>query len=208
MSDFFSSPSLYAFIGALIAAIAAFVSAHKQSVFENEIKTHQATIERQADEIQKLNKEIQNTITGGDTICYISPIFLQSNSVIGFILSSKGEYPLHDISIRAVDIPKFKSIKTLNIDTMTDGDAFHFSSINLGKGQNLILVNKIPLTVPAKGSYNFFITHRGDSYTQQLDFYIKDDKLYQTTTLVSESDRDTVLYEETTDAYDPSYSIR
>lgn len=139
----------------------------------------------------KLNKEAaqlarKNTaiITGGDSYCYFLPFRpSEKTNTVDLMLTTEGEYPLYDVSVKIDDVEKMMGIVKkeyeegkLPYDSMTQSmkmlaQASKIIEVgNLGSNQAMQMSGiKIPLAVDKK-SYNIQITARNGTIVQFIRF--------------------------------------
>ena len=51
----------------------------------------------------KLNNEIANSVTGGDSYCHLM-VSVSSNSIAEFVVLTRGKYPVYDVEIQIHDL--------------------------------------------------------------------------------------------------------
>ena len=84
--------------GAIIAACGAFWSAWEQG-------RSQEALAAKNDEIIQLNRQIAQSITGGDSFCYFDlPLNGRDHDNLLTGVVHKGEFPLYDLTIRILDL--------------------------------------------------------------------------------------------------------
>ncbi len=110
------------FVGAFLLLIAGLISGREQSNLNEKLIRKSNTIERlqsdiikKTDDIKKLNSEIRNFQTGGDSYCYFEPVGQER-----FILKHEGKYPLQNVTCVYTDIGNHLNINS-NIFTMPRG---------------------------------------------------------------------------------------
>jgi hypothetical protein len=64
-------------------------------------------------EVQKLNENIHNNVTGGESYCEVEVLSLQDNGKTIYFLGvmNKGDFPLEEVSIELINTTKFKQRK-------------------------------------------------------------------------------------------------
>lgn len=137
-------------IGAGIAAIGAFWSAHRQ------IQSASANRERDQ-KIIDLSEQLHGHLTGGDSFCYGYPLF-KSSSVFEWMFTHSGQYPLTDVSVR---------IHNLAATPGQAGFVGHFVELGTafpGKARNY---GAQDARLPSHG-YNLFFQARNGSWVQEI----------------------------------------
>ena len=99
--DSIGGPTILVFIGALISAVGAVWAGIEQNRSSDILASKN-------DKIADLSREIANSITGGSSACYITPI---GNSIDVAALVSVGEYPLYDLSVRITDLDLMEQMR-------------------------------------------------------------------------------------------------
>jgi len=64
-----------------------------------EISDLSKEIARKSDIIAELTKSTLNSVTGGDSYCYVMPLLDRSKNVGTFLLQHRGNYPIHNVDI-------------------------------------------------------------------------------------------------------------
>ena len=74
-------------------------------------------LEQKNNEIIALNQEIRNTVTGGDSFCYLLPkIAMGYVNRIEFSLKLKGDYPAYDVTVKIFDLTCHKKMQIEYVD--------------------------------------------------------------------------------------------
>lgn len=82
----------------------------------------------------ELNKKIANSVTGGDSYCYVIVGNPTKSDTVDLMLKSEGEYPLYDVEIKIHDMEQ--RVKNLNREKMKN------PSRNLSTYDFFSLINK------------------------------------------------------------------
>lgn len=99
-----NADSLVVFIGAAITAIGALWVSIRQSKFDSELR-------KKNDEIAKLNHKIANSITGGESFCYLELLRIQDLSEKRMLsVAHQGNYPVYDVKMSIMDKIKYKKL--------------------------------------------------------------------------------------------------
>lgn len=75
-----------------------------------EIADNQIKLREKSEEIASLSKESLNSITGGDSYCYLTYLKPCAGNIARLILVQQGKYPLFDVNIRIADISDHKVV--------------------------------------------------------------------------------------------------
>ncbi len=114
----------------------------------------------------KTDKEILNSITGGDGFCYIAFDITLTGNKIGIYLISKGKYPLYDISVRIVDITKIIELKSLTLENLNEIETkFSMKNIYPGTAISLGTMDKNEYN---EQNFNVFFIARNGQWTQEI----------------------------------------
>jgi len=153
------SPGGLILIGAIIAAVGGYLSYVQSQKFEGEIQGKNVKIE-------ELNKYILSSITGGNSYCKLTFMFLDNNDALMMVIPS-GEFPLFDVSLRIVDLEKFEedTKKNLSLESLSKSQIIR----NIGNvsPKTTVTMGKINLGSGDKKDYNVFISAR-NGHLQQL----------------------------------------
>jgi hypothetical protein len=115
----------FRFMGASIASIGAFWSAHRQITG--------AAQQREKDQkIIDLSEQLYGYATGGDSFCYAYPAFDNNQQTFHWMFIHQGRFPLIDLSVRIYNMANpggdFGSDKTYNLGTTFPGRAHTFAN--------------------------------------------------------------------------------
>jgi hypothetical protein len=151
--ELLGGPTMVIFVGGIIAAIGAVWAAYDQTKSSKQLQ-------EKSEEIARLNRETANTVTGGDSFCYLMPI---GNAPDRVSVIHSGKYPLYDVSVQLVDLddPAFSkpTFSSIGANTITIG--------NIPPNSIQVLGSVIKLTGDRK-RLNIFFSARNGFYTQQL----------------------------------------
>ena len=112
--------------------------------------------------------ELQATVTGGDSWCYLTLGGLTgSGNRASVTVVHQGRYPLYDVSARIVDLDKFDLIKsTVSWETLAQTETI-LTVGNLGPDKAMLLPTTVE--IPQKGlRWNIFFSARNGFFTQEL----------------------------------------
>ena len=111
--NFIKSPATLIAIGAILTVIGAFWSNRQQTASERSLR-------EKSEEIIRLNQEINNSIIGGDSFCYVSVFGPMPETDTGkFMLVHEGEYNLYDLTVIVKDLEKMGKIFRQKNNTAT-----------------------------------------------------------------------------------------
>lgn len=134
----------------------------------------QAQSNKQTDEILNLNKQITETITGGNSYPMASPVYLAKHGEQGeinkIILSHKGKYPIYELAVTIIDMIAFEKEKNKAIPNQ---NAYMWKRQigTIGKGYEEILL-EIPVEYASHIDYRLIYIARNGQITQRI-IYIK-----------------------------------
>lgn len=170
MKQVILGPSGLILLGAILSAIGALWASQQQAKFEHDLKV-------KSEEIAKLNREIVNSVIGGDSFCYLSIGSINPQNNIGILVAvSQGEHPIYDVRARIVDLQKFEKIKdNLTLQTINQSET-HINIGNMIKGMSW-MVREFPLgNTTLQKNFNIFFIARNGFYIQLLRLRKVNDK--------------------------------
>jgi cell division protein FtsL len=180
-------PMLLIFLGAILSAIGTIYATIKQNQEKLQSATQKAEFERElrlkTEEIAELNKNIAETLTGGNSYCYLLITYPQfRRDVANLTLMHEGKYPLYDVQIKIDDVEekirimkeewengKFGQRTLADSETVFAQASKVFKIGNFGPNQ---VMNVTQITLPSvetKG-YNIDITARNGYIAQTIRF--------------------------------------
>jgi hypothetical protein len=115
--EYVSVPMVVVFIGAFISALGALWVNQRQNAEAKRTSDLRLAFEKElrekSDEIAKLNREIAESVTGGNSYCLIrlNPV---SDTKAQLLIRHHGEAPLYDLAIRIHDSETAKNEKQVN----------------------------------------------------------------------------------------------
>lgn len=110
LKDYLTSwPALLGLLGAIIVAIAGWVSAIQQGVRTRENADLQRQLREETAQVSALQRKGLNWISGGDSYAYYVP-WKASDGRLGFFLQHSGDYPAYDVTLRVRDEVTGKSL--------------------------------------------------------------------------------------------------
>lgn len=153
-SESIPTPAIVVAIGAVIAVIGAFWASVEQS-------RSQKQLSGKNEEIANLNRQIAQTITGGDSYCYVEFSHNAGFDYPFLKLIQVGDYPLYDISVVVRDLDDYEYRKEGNptIEDLEKAE-FSFPTRNLSPGDQVNLY-RLPISASeTKKRYEIFIASR------------------------------------------------
>ncbi len=184
-------PAVIIFVGVLISAFGALWASQRQASFERNLR-------EKSEEIARLNRELANSVIGGDSFCYLvvsSPDPVTNTGLL--VVVHQGEHNLYDVHARIVDLEKFDQLKgNLSFATLKQTD----TNISIG---NLIPSAQVlhPSFTLGNGNtrrFNIFFSARNGFFTQLLRFKKIHGKWVYATKVERE---DKVIYEKVDDEF-------
>ena len=215
-------PAVMTFVGVLISAIGVFWSSQQQASFERKMifvgilisaigvfwsSQQQASFERNLreknEEIARLNRELANSVIGGNSFCYLEILSLDSVTNVGILtVKHQGEYHLYDVHARIADLEKIDQLKgnlpkgKLSLATLNQIHT-HISIGNLIPSHGSVL-QQVSLGNGNTRAFNISFSARNGSFTQLLRFKKVNGKWVRATKVERENE---VLYEEVDDEF-------
>lgn len=164
-------PTILIFIGGIITAIGAVWASLEQNKASS-------SIDAKNQEIIELNREIRESITGGNSFCYIRPT---TNTPPIITVEHSGSHPLYDVSCRITDVDEHKTVFAKTGDrAVTQEYIDRMNVVNLG-GIGVGLTGFISPVLSLEGDrkrFNIFISARNGSWTQLLRMHKRDDGVW------------------------------
>lgn len=160
MIEIAGAPAVLMLVGAIISAVGALWAAQQQATSERELR-------QKSDEIAELNKQIALSITGGDSFAYLIPIRL-GVSTSSLAIIHRGEYPLYDLTLRVVDLEKWKARDRQKPISFFDmqRDEIRLDIGNVAANQARVVG---PMQIDSDSlRWNIFFSARNGFYTQLL----------------------------------------
>lgn len=159
---------------------------------EKELIQAQQQIIAKSDEIIRLNRELSDSVTGGDEFAYLQPQIAddQQQHRLFLIVAHRGKYPIYDVGFRVLD---FRRGGTQPLAAEMLSNTFNVG--NLAPKQ-LHFVAYWPL-IPGKTHYgfNFFFTARNAAgFVQQQLRYVRVGEKWLSATEVTPYNSRKVLY--------------
>ena len=106
ITEYLSLPMLLILLGTILSATGAFLATYKQNQEKAQSAVQRAQFESElrgkSDEIAELNRQISQSVTGGNSFCYVRLSLGPTSSPIVTVIH-QGEFPLYDVSIRMWD---------------------------------------------------------------------------------------------------------
>lgn len=119
-----------------------------------------------SEEIAKLNREVRDSVVGGNSFCYIATMLKQG--IPRFVLVHQGKFPLYDLAVRIVDLDKFEELKK---EGMTLENLFK-SEVNVNTGNlapnQVRLLGEVLFQPKETVRLNIFFSARNGFFTQIL----------------------------------------
>ena len=130
----------------------------------------QVQSDRQQQEIIRLNEQITNAVTGGDSYPLVSPVFLASHGEQGDIrslhLRHNGKYPVYDLVVLVTDVAKLRELAARGgpYDMKEYMWRFHVGTIGRGYEEKLM---QVPASESEKMIFNFTYMARNGQFEQR-----------------------------------------
>lgn len=158
------------FLGTLIVAIGGIWTGIQKSQKDaiiskknEQIIVSQRLLQAKTQEVSELTKKNECLITGGSSFCYVSFSFYVHGRALTTRLHHMGEHPLYDISVRIIDIQKWKRWK----DGEQIASAFEMQPRNITPNSDAVTLFDIPISgSPNELAYHVLITARNGSWIQ------------------------------------------
>lgn len=178
------TPALLSLIGALLAAIGAFVSSAESNRQQNKAEAAQKlalsksdeisqlaeTIANQAEENAKLSKQIIGLTSGGESFTYLS--FTKMGDYWHPVVLHKGDFPLFEVNVRIVDLQELEAIQSPSLESV-NRHFFEIDSLPVGQAHiHQALRFKIE---NANRSFNVFFSARNGNWEQETRFILTED---------------------------------
>jgi len=129
----------------------------------NSDKSFAATMSKM-ERLATLSVEGKNTVTGGDSFCYL--VLTNSNNPI---IIHKGRYPLYGVQVRVVDLVKMRLLEQQHhpIDPLQDDFIFNAGDLTVGLALNSFSL-RVTFTDPDKQDFNVFFTAKNGLWDEKL----------------------------------------
>lgn len=155
-----------AFAGGIIVVLGGLWSGIEQSKTAEELQ-------KKTQEVAELTRKAADSITGGDSFCYVTLLFLDRTKGIATVdLASKGKYPLYDVSVKIADLQKNRQLQDqMSLkDQISLKELFEILQGNVIKVGNLrpgssFFLGTIKIEPPGK-DYYFYMTARNGFFRQ------------------------------------------
>lgn len=156
-----------------------------------------------SDKIADLNRELMGSVIGGDSFCYLLPVS-SSGKISGFILKSKGKYPLYDLSFRIIDLDKSDALlkEGLSLDNFLN-DTIYQKNVGVLKSHSAKYYSE-KMLVEAKDlvRLKIFFDARNGGFDQLLRMHKVDNEWQFIFKVVKfKGNKETVLMENIPDGY-------
>ena len=149
-----------AFAGGIVVVLSGLWSGIEQSKTAEELQ-------KKTQEVAELTRKAADSITGGDSFCYVILGFLDRTKGIATIhLASKGKYPLYDVSVQIADLQKPRQL-TNQVSLKELFELFHGNRIKLGNlrpGSSFFL-GTVKIEPPGR-DYYFYMRARNGFFRQ------------------------------------------
>ena len=179
-------PTILIFIGAILAAVGAVWASIDQNKYNSKLN-------EKNEEIAELSRSIVDSVTGGKTICYFTPL---SNNPSDVAVSSKGGYPLYDLTARIVDLEEFDK---------KPNDKQNYENVIDLKGLSPKAAMPLGSILKLYGEtrrWNIFFSARNGFFTQQLRMKKINGKWVKAIRVTRSAEKDVgVAYEKVDDQY-------
>ncbi len=173
----FLGPAGLAFAGFVLVAFAGLWAASHQGALERELRAKaeeiaelNKSVAEKSEEIVALNRTIVSSVTGGDSFCYLD--FTRTPAATtDLFLVHQGKYPLFDLTIRVVDVEKFKSIASgpgVTLQDVLQADALRQTVGTVIPSSSITLSDRWPLPASGRKDYNVFFSARNGFFIQLI----------------------------------------
>jgi hypothetical protein len=166
--QYLTLPMILVLLGAILGAVGVFLATFRQNQEKVQSALQRAQFETElrakSDEIAKLNHTIAESITGGDSYCYLQLGNANRNNALLAIIH-QGNYPMYDVTVRIVDLDEFEQNRGAPNLASALGKVVPIG--NLAPGQASM---QGPIILPNRDilRYNIFISARNGMFTQLL----------------------------------------
>jgi|LQYC01.1.fsa_nt_gi hypothetical protein len=155
------TPTGFLILGAILTTIGAVLAAQQKAAFERELRI-------KSDEIATLNKEIVKILRSDGSFCYLTIGNLDTNTNVGLLMVvHQGEYPIHNVNARLVDLQEFEKIKNkMNIYNFTQSD----TNIPIGSmiKNTSSTLGRFDLGKSSNRDFNIFFSANNGLFTELL----------------------------------------
>ena len=201
-------PSVIIFAGVVISAIGGFWAYQRQDSFKLKpaimiligVVINATGGLWASQQTAQLNQELMNSISGGDSFCYLTVGNIDSVKNIGqFVILHEGKHPLYDVHVRIVDLDKWDQHKgEMSFATLKQLD----TSISLGTliPSSAQMLHRVPLGNDNTRRFNIFFSARNGFFNQSLRFKKIHGKWVRATK-VMRGGGDEVIYEKVDDEF-------
>ena len=145
----------------------------------------------QQQEIIRLNENITNAVTGGDSYPLISPIFVarhgEQGDIQSLFLTHKGKYPVYDLVVLVTDVLKLKELHAKGGQYSMSDYMWRFHVGTIGKGYEDKLM-PVPTPDTTKMVFNFTFMARNGQFEQRA-IYQKVKCIWYTATRVTKDNK-------------------
>lgn len=143
-------------LGVVISGVGAFWAAFQQADVERELRLR-------SDKIAELSQNALNSVTGGDSFCYVHFMdFQPGNGQI--LVVHKGDYPIYDVEARIVDLDRVAQAPTEEgKQKELSGYNIHIGNLTSGWSRGITPWQE---TVPGQLRLNIFFVARNGRYIQ------------------------------------------
>jgi hypothetical protein len=147
----------------------------------------QAQSNKQTDEILNLNRQITDTVTGGDSYPLALPVYLAKHGEQGeirkVVLTHHGKYPIYDLVVIVTDLIAFEKEKAKDISIQNQNAYMWRKQIGtIGRGYEEVLL-EIPSTYTSHVDYTFNFIARNGQITQRSIYTKRNNKWITATRL-------------------------
>lgn len=178
-------------VGLVISALGAYWASKQQDSFN-------LNLLNKSEEIARLNQEVANSVSGGDSFCYLVVSTIDPVTNTGrLVVVHQGEHSLYDVHVRIVDLEKLDQIKgNLSFATLNQTD----TNISIGNLISSFAQMLQPFTLGNSDTrrFNIFFSARNGFFNQALRFKKIDGKWVYATKVERE---DKVIYEKVNDEF-------
>jgi hypothetical protein len=148
--------------------------------YERELRAKTGELAKKSDELSKksdaiahLNRELKNSVIGGDSFCYLALSFFSDTDATNFgelVVVHQGKYHLYDVHARIFDLDKSDEVESRGITLET----MKLTNTNIAIG-NLLpghtrKIAQMNLGNATERRFNIFFNARNGDFTQVLRF--------------------------------------
>lgn len=158
MNEYITWPAIITAVGAVLVTAGAFwssieaakesrASAARQLNYHNELKAKDDLLFKKQEQIESLNTEIKQSITGGDSYPVATALVMSKNNQLDLMIHNAGKYLLYNLQVNIFDRDMFASI----ISTSEKGDGDKYVALLISANEQSTIVYDLGTIAPAQG---------------------------------------------------------